>query len=374
MTQGVGRMALFGMLFTLPISIIVILSMRGSAIGDKPEAIDLLMLGVYGGVGGLVIFRRDGHPVGWLLAGLGAVVTSVTLLDEAAIVPIAIRDWAGTVGWPVVFFLLAIICLVFPSGHLPTGDGFWPRVARRLATWFMPGTLALIVGAGLISGPISGRSSDALLLYPMAVVMPILGGSAISLLIRKRRAVGAERAQLAWVIFPLVVLGVVSVLTMTVIMISAAVGIGIPGDAVFTPLAILFLAFPVAFGVAVLRYKLYEIDRIISRTVSYTLLTAVLAALYLGAVFVFNLLFPQQSDLTVAASTLLAAAAFNPFRRRIQSAVDRKFNRSRFDAERTLEALSKRLAVEVNLEQLGRELGRVASETMQPRALAIWLR
>ena len=374
MTRSFARVALFLILLALPVSIIVFLAMRAGATADSPEAIDFFMLGIYGGVGGLVIFRRDGHPVGWLLACLGALVTSVTLLDEATTVPVAIRDWVGTVGWPVVFFLLAIICLVFPSGHLPTGAGFWPRVARMLATWFMPSALALIVAAGLISGPISGRGSDALFLYPMAVVMPILGGSAISLLIRKRRAVGAERAQLAWVIFPLVVLGGVSVLTMIVIMISAAVGIGIPGDAVFTPLAILFLAFPVAFGVAVLRYKLYEIDRIISRTVSYTLLTAVLAALYLGAVFVFNLLLPQQSDLTVAASTLLAAAAFNPFRRRIQSAVDRKFNRSRFDAERTLEALSKRLAVEVNLDQLGRELGRVASETMQPRALAIWLR
>ncbi|HEY3428804.1 MAG TPA: hypothetical protein VGK83_09075, partial [Acidimicrobiia bacterium] len=192
--------------------------------------------------------------------------------------------------------------------------------------------------------------------------------------VRRRRATGTERAQLAWVVFPLALLGVVAVLTTAAILLSIATGNGDPGDEIWVPVYLVFLTFPIAFGVAILRYKLYEIDRIISRTVSYALLTAVLATLYLAAVFVFGAIFPQQSDLAVAASTLLAAAAFNPVRRRIQRAVDRRFNRSRFDAERTLEALTRRLASEVNLDEFGRELRRIAIETLQPRALAIWLR
>jgi hypothetical protein len=176
------------------------------------------------------------------------------------------------------------------------------------------------------------------------------------------------------VVFPLALLGlaVVSATLLIVFLISS--GRGDPGDAVWTPVYVVFLLFPVSFGVAVLRYKLYEIDRIISRTLTYALVSAVLVRVYLASVFLFGQVLPFESDLAIAAGTLTAAAIFNPARRRIQQIVDRRFNRSRFDAERTLESLSRRLAAEVDLSALSQELVAVTGRTLQPHVFALWLR
>ncbi|MGH8926519.1 MAG: hypothetical protein ACRDWA_18135 [Acidimicrobiia bacterium] len=372
MKQGVGRVALFLLLLAAPITTLIAAVSNGY--GTDELAIDLVSLLVYGGVSGLVIFRKDGHPVGWLLLLVGALLISVSRVEGMAALSPAARTWVGNFGWPLVFGIFTLLCLIFPSGRLPTGPSPWARLGRLVGRWLLPVVLILVAILSLEDGPASGVDTGSLFSVPWTLTMVVFGGSALSLLVRRRRATGAERAQLAWVVFPLALLGAVAILTTAVILISIATGNGDPGDDVWTPVYLVFLTFPIAFGVAVLRYKLYEIDRIISRTVSYSLLTVVLVVLYLGAVFVLGALFPQQSDLAVAASTLLAAAAFNPVRRRIQSAVDRKFNRSRFDAERTMDALSRRLAVEVNLDALGHELRLVASETMQPREVAVWLR
>ena len=147
-----------------------------------------------------------------------------------------------------------------------------------------------------------------------------------------------------------------------------------PGDAIWTPVYVTLLLLPLSFGVAILRYRLYSIDRIISRTVSYGLLTAALLSVYLGTVFILSAILPDQGDLAVAGSTLLAAALFNPVRIRVQRWVDRRFNRARFDAEVTLEALNRRLATEVDLSALSREVIAVVSQTVQPVTSAIWLR
>jgi hypothetical protein len=147
-----------------------------------------------------------------------------------------------------------------------------------------------------------------------------------------------------------------------------------PGDDIWTIAYVVMLSFPIAFGVAVLRYRLYEIDRIISRTVTYGLVSTVLIGVYLAAVFVLGTVLPRQGELAVAGSTLLAAALFNPLRRRVQAIVDRRFNRSRFDTERLIEGLSRRLSSEVDLAELGRELQLVASHTMQPANVSVWLR
>jgi hypothetical protein len=134
------------------------------------------------------------------------------------------------------------------------------------------------------------------------------------------------------------------------------------------------LAFPLTFGIAVTRYRLYEIDRFISRTVSYGLVTAVLVAVYLSSVFVLETLLPLEGEWVVAGSTVLAAALFNPLWSRVQSAVDRRFNRSRFDAQVMLDALFRRLSDEVDLSQLDLELRRVAQHTMQPVTMSVWVR
>ena len=137
---------------------------------------------------------------------------------------------------------------------------------------------------------------------------------------------------------------------------------------------LLYLTFPVFFGIAILRYRLYDIDRILSRTVSYALLTGTLAVVYGAAVFLLSRIFPDRGELAVAGSTLLAAAAFSPLRQRLQGAVDRRFNRSRFDTERTLETLARKLSNQVDLASITEELEVVATGTIQPSHYGLWLK
>jgi predicted PurR-regulated permease PerM len=180
---------------------------------------------------------------------------------------------------------------------------------------------------------------------------------------------GMERNQIKWVALARLVL----VLALVVVFAT----VGFSSTQSFLADVLLALAFTTIFfavAIAVLRYRLYEIDRIISRTVSYGLVSAVLIGVYLGAVFVLGNLLRLQGELAVAGSTLLAAALFNPLRRRVQHLVDRRFNRSRFDTERTMEGLSRRLSSQVDLLELGRELQVVAHQTMQPTTVAVWLR
>ncbi len=187
-----------------------------------------------------------------------------------------------------------------------------------------------------------------------------------SLVVRLRRSTGEERAQIKWVIYA-------GALTFGGFLVAfttdSAIGffLGLVGLA----------AIPIAAGLAILRYRLYEIDRIVNRTVVYALLTAGLAGLYFGIVIALQQVFgsfTRGNDLAIAGSTLAVAALFRPARRRIQSLVDRRFYRHRYDAQRTLEAFSTRLRDEVDLETLGADLGAVVHETMQPSHVSLWLR
>jgi hypothetical protein len=193
----------------------------------------------------------------------------------------------------------------------------------------------------------------------------------VDLFVRFRRARGVERQQFRWFLM--------AIATFPILFIAAVIleeqVLGYEG---FDPVVLAFALWgngtAAAIGLAVTRHGLYEIDRIISRTVTYGLVSAVLIGVYLATVFVLGSLPPLQGELAVAGSTLLAAALFNPLRRRIQNAVDRRFNRSRFDRERTMEAMSRRLSSEVDLGELGRDLERVAGQTMQPVTVSVWVR
>lgn len=143
------------------------------------------------------------------------------------------------------------------------------------------------------------------------------------------------------------------------------------GEALKEGLVMAFL--PVAVAVAILRHRLYDIDRIVSRTVSYAVVTALLVGIYVMGVFLLQRVVPASSDLAVAASTLAAAAAFNPIRRRVQSAVDRRFNRARYDAVRTVEQFSERVRIAADATDLTAELQRVAASVMEPAHLSVWL-
>jgi hypothetical protein len=188
-----------------------------------------------------------------------------------------------------------------------------------------------------------------------------------SLVLRFRRARGVERLQLRWVALAAVLAGVAAV--------GVAVGTVTGVEALWLVSSYFYITvLPLTIGAAILRYRLYDLDRIISRTLAWTLLTVVLALGYGAVVLLLGLLLPDSSSLAVAAATLAVAAIFQPSRRRVQQVVDRRFNRHRYDAARTIAAFSGRLRQQVDLDSLSAELLAVTRQTMQPTTVSLWLR
>jgi hypothetical protein len=215
-----------------------------------------------------------------------------------------------------------------------------------------------------------------LLLLPLCML-----ASALSLVLRYRRSGGEEREQIKWITFAASVVGLLYLITM----VSSLTYSG-PWGAAGTPLwlgllqqaaLVSFTAIPIAVGFAVLKYRLYDIDVIINRALVYFPLTAMLALIYVGSVVgmqaIFRNLTGQESTLAIVATTLLIAALFNPLRHRIQSFIDRRFYRRKYDARKTLEAFSAKLRDETDLEALNNELVGVVRETMQPAHVSLWL-
>jgi hypothetical protein len=347
-------------------------------------------------VGAVVASRRPSHPVGWLLLGLGLSVPWSDLLDgyvdygqlaRPGSLPAA--RYLAVYG-PAVFMAglacVGFVLLLTPSGSLPSRSRRWRWWARALGA----APVAFLVTVALLPEPLDPAYESVVnplgLRGGLPVQVPLIGVNllagavvvltvpvaAVSLVLRFRRASGIERQQLRWLAFAA---GLASV--------GAAVllaGISLPTSPSLTLALITWgggvclVVLPVAIGAAVLRYRLYDLDRIISRTLAYGLLTVLLGGGYAGVVLGLGQLLPNRSSLAVAGATLAVAAAFQPARRRIQAAVDRRFNRRRYDAARTIQAFSARLRDEVDLDSLTAELLAVVHQTMQPTSVSLWLR
>ena len=211
------------------------------------------------------------------------------------------------------------------------------------------------------------------LLYTVSPLLYV--AVALSLLMRLRRAVGVERQQLKWFAYSAAIFALGIVLIVIPIAIDTPSWYEWVGTAIFTASG---AAITISIGIAILRYRLYEIDTLINRTLVYGSLTVTLVALYFGGIVVLQRFFVfvtgQKSTLAVVASTLLIAALFTPLRRRLQSFIDRRFYRSKYDARKTLEAFSAKLRSETDLEALNNDLVGVVRETMQPAHVSLWLR
>src|SRR6266542_154124 len=330
--------------------------------------------------------RRPRHPVGWLLLGLGLSVSASGVADGYAPYGLLIRPGAlpaaryvalyGPALLAIAITCISLILLLTPTGSLPSLRWrWWARVATAaplvvvLAATLLPQPLgpeypwiANPLGLGDLEAPLQAAIGMALALTVLGVLV-----AAASLVVRFRRARGAERQQLRWVAFAAAVvslaaaLGLAAMLTET----PALFGWGLGLCAGILPLAI---------GAAILRYRLYDLDRIISRTLAYGLLTVLLGGGYAGLVLGLGQLLGRHSSLVVAGATLAVAAAFQPARRRVQRAVDRRFNRRRYDAAQTIGAFSARLRQQVDLDTLSAELLGVVEQTMQPTSVSLWLR
>ena len=351
----------------------------------------------YAGVGALLAIRRPRTSIGWILLGIGWCLAMATItvdatvkgFAEGSVSPITaglavITSIAGTTG----FVLFGLLAIVFPSGRMPSGR--W-RHPAQLAVAVACATLALSVAMPFISVNVWGaptstpvRNPAALLpdlaiwqvITPDDVIVPVivlLVASAISVVVRFRRATGVERQQLRWF---------TAALAFVVLAVMAGFGIAtvVPG-AMESGLAWLgaVVAFPciaIAVGIAVFRYRLYEIDRIISRTIGWAIVTGVLVFVFAAGVVLLQAVlapFTNENTLAVAGSTLVAFALFQPLRRRVQASVDRRFDRARYDGQRVVDAFAERLRSDVDLASLRSSLAATADQAVRPASTSVWL-
>jgi hypothetical protein len=353
----------------------------------------VLGLGSFMTVGAVVVSRQPRNRIGWLCCAAGLLGGLAAFSGEYARYALGphggslpgglamawLNAWMGSFWAGLV---LSFVLLLFPTGRLPSRR--WRPVAWACAVCVtvscvleavMPGPLEASGQAnplGIDSARAALERSYAVLTLCLVLLML---GCAGSVVLRFRRAGGVERQQLKWFAAGA---GQLAVLF--------ALAVGVPGlwnrwvsltvsDLVF---GISFALIPVAIGIAILRYRLYDIDRLIRRTLVYGLLTALLAAVYAGLVLslgeVFGGIGGQPPSWVVAGATLAVAALFQPARRRIQAAVDRRFNRRRYDTTNTIEAFSARLRHHVDLDSLTSELLEVVDQTMEPTKASLWLR
>ncbi len=357
-----------------------------------PAMVGFLVGGLtWASIGALLVFRRPGNAVGWLMVpvGVGHTLSQLTVAMTFVFVAQGTAEGARLAqiaGWATVLLQLVgifqvAIGLVFPSGRTQSFRWAWfLRLYWAMAIGFLvislgqPGPLQLVPALqnpfGFGPDLRGDRPIAPILAIPTLIVLVGLGTSMVS---RYRSSVRIERQQLKWFVLALglstIALGIMFL--DTVILNRPADGIGL---AVYVFAGALV---PLAIGITILRYHLYDIDRIISRTLAYGIITALLFATFvvvnLGLQGVFSAAI-RSEPLVVAVSTLLIAALFNPLRIRVQRFVDRRFNRAFYDAERTVEQFSGRLRDELDLSTLAGELQRTTSAAVQPTMSAVWLR
>ena len=349
----------------------------------------LVGFGAFAVVGSILIAKRPGNPISWILATVGLMTGLFPAAETYAAYVMTTRGnpdplavfgvWANNVYWaPLLALTLIYLPLLFPDGRLPSPR--WMPVA------VIPGiALAGYVVLSVFTETLSGQNIDYQINNPIGIqgmpnieehpFFPLLAigfligllGAVSAVFVRFRRSSGAERQQLKWFLYAATPIPAFMVIDLFPLI----------GDIVF---GLILIGLPVAIGVAILRYRLYDIDIIIRRTLVYSILTAALALFYFGGVAVLEGVLrtlssqTRPSPVAIVLSTLAIAALFNPLRTRIQAGIDRRFYRRKYDAERTLQAFAAAVRDEVELEKLSSNLLGVVQETMQPESVSLWIR
>ena len=341
-------------------------------------------------VGAIIVPRSSPeNPIGWLFCSIGFLWAAMHFSAQYAIYTVLAIPGSFPAGeaaawmmcwvWVPASGLIVFLCLLFPDGRLPSPR--WRWFASLSLLLILVGAISQALAPGSvyylrdIHNPygVEGLPNAGNLVQ--MVVFTLIFVSAVSLFVRRLRASGVERQQLKWFAYSstLAIGGVI--LTYTVSKVLGALWLEWVG---YLVLVVGFIGIPISMGIAILRYRLYDIDIIINRTLVYGLLTTTLVALYFVGILVlqrvFVVLTGEQSTLAVVASTLLIAALFNPLRQRIQSFIDRRFYRRKYDARKTLEDFSAKLRDETDLDALNDDLVGVVRETMQPAHVSLWLR
>jgi hypothetical protein len=380
----------------------VVLLVLNRELGFRALSAHLLLVPGFAVVGLVLAVRRSGHAIGWLFVGMGLVAAVHAFAFEYAIwglvtapgsVPAAawlawVASWTFLLNLPA----LALLLLWFPDGRVPSPR--WQVVPWLLGiavagatVWSMLQPKPIDLGVFTTTNPAGVAALDHPAIQALGdapailVFLTLFVGSvacALAPFVRRRRADPIERQQLKWLAFVAGGSGLAGATGFLLYAFDNGTLAIIGGLLLLVALAGIAVGIPVAVGLAILRYRLYDIDRLISRTVVYTLLTAVLGLGYAGAVLVLGQVFGgvggNPPSWAVAGATLAMAALFQPLRRRIQHAVDRRFNRRRYNTARTIEEFSARLRDQVDLDTLTGELLAVVDHTMQPTQASVWLR
>jgi hypothetical protein len=323
---------------------------------------------------GALIAARTGNRLGWLFLAAATISAATVAAKAYAARPAtaglpgaAWVGWAFTVLLGITGSLFFLTLLLFPDGRPPS-----PR--WRLVVWVAAvGGVAEMVTSAV--SDVNFSSNFPALTDPVRVVAPlstaynletsvqvfVLLAGAVSLVVRFRRSGAVERLQLKWFMYA------AGASALVIFVVSNLVTNPLPAFEIFFPLI------PVAVGVAILKYRLYDIDRIISRTLAYAIVTALLAGVYAGPVLLSTQVLGLRTPVAVAVATLAAAALFNPLRRRVQRVVDRRFNRARYDADLTVAAFAARLKDSVDLDAVRDDLARVVTRTLEPAHVSVWI-
>jgi hypothetical protein len=386
-----SRMMAWSMLAVFVISLAVGLPLAVANGTFQQDATNQLLLvlgfGAFMVVGALIVAHRPGNAIGWLFSAIALLAVTGQMASQYAIYAYATRPgslpgatlaaWYGS--WP--WWLVLTLTLVFTPLLFPTGRLLSPRwrpvawlagVATAVTTALTSLQPELEAAPGqVITNPIGvaavGNPEESPVVPALIVLLVVLAAAAFgSLVLRFRRSRGEERQQLKWFTYA-----------------GAVLPLSVVGDALPAPVGDLFTVIPIVFlpvatGIAILRHRLYDIDRLINRTLVYGLLTALLAGVYAGAVLVLGQLFGgvarNPPSWAIASATLTVAALFQPVRRRVQAVVDRRFNRRKYNAAETIDAFGARLRDQVDLDTLSTELLAVVDQTMQPTTASLWLR
>jgi len=371
---------------------------------------DLTPLGLLGSglflvfplVGALIASRRPENPIGWLFLADGFLWMTTSMLDYYSVygaakpgsVPYPIGA-AGISNWlwvPEVGLLATYVFLLFPDGKLPSRR--WRPLAWLSGVVIVSVSVGVMLSPGSLDMPRGIRNPFGLEVVPWVAVaayaiLPLLPlcifASAVSLVLRYRHSREDVRQQIKWIAFAASLVALTYLIAMVASLIHPSEAWLTTGSVLWLNLLTIaallsFVTIPIAVGFAVLKYRLFEIDLLINRTLVYGSLTAMLALVYLAGVATTQAIFrsltgqERQPQLAVVISTLVIAALFNPLRRRIQSFIDRRFYRKKYDARKTLEVFTAKLRDETDLELLHAELIGVVKETMQPSHISLWQR
>jgi hypothetical protein len=344
-------------------------------------------------IGAIVASRLPANPLGWLFCAAACLAAVDHFSAEYALYALLAQPtslpagealaWLASWAWILYCGCIALSLLLFPNGRPPSRRWRWLAylsvfltIAGAVWVAFSPGVIGNL---GSIRNPLGIEGLPSGFKPVQTIMLALLFVAALStLVVRLRRARGIERQQIKWPAFTVVVVAGSSFLSDTAI--SEAIGLRWlewAGYVIFIPALI---GFPISIGIAIVRYRLYDIDILINRTLVYGALSATLALIYFGGVATTQAIFraltgqQEQPQLAIVISTLLIAALFNPLRRRIQRFIDRRFYRSKYDARKTLEAFSAKLRDETDLDALSDDLVGVVKETMQPSRISLWQR